>query len=113
MNFAGDLPLDARGLPRDVDIDGVPFTPDIGASGLQFLQAAPLILTVATRDDESDIANPDAGLADFGGPGDLSLRKAMALSKEEISDFFLNSPEFELLIGADVDTLSDQELAER
>lgn len=94
MNFSEDLPLDARGLPRDVDIDGIPFTPDIGAFELQNLQALPLNFTVTTADDELDATNPDAGLADFGGANDLSLREAMALANHnpETADVILFDP---------------------
>lgn len=75
-----DLPVDIRGLNRDVDIDGVPGTPDIGAFELQRFETESLNLVVTTSDDELDALHPDATLEDFGGLADLSLREALVLA---------------------------------
>jgi len=73
-NTTEALPVDARGLARDVDFDGTPPTPDLGAFEQQ--NAAELVVT--TLDDEA-FDNGDLAAEEADGNG-LSLREALALA---------------------------------
>jgi predicted outer membrane repeat protein len=72
-NTTEALPVDARGFARDVDFDGTPPTPDLGA----FEQQNTPSLVVTTLDDELDAADTDLATVNLT---DLSLREALALA---------------------------------
>jgi hypothetical protein len=72
-NTTEALPVDARGFARDVDFDGTPPTPDLGAFEQQ--NAAELVVT--TLDDELDLADTNLATVNLA---DLSLREALALA---------------------------------
>ncbi|WDI32475.1 choice-of-anchor Q domain-containing protein [Hyphococcus flavus] len=69
---AEDIPFDARGagFDRDVDIDGVPLTPDVGAYEIQLDQVEAGSLIVTTLDDVVDSLD-----------GETSLREAIAFAE--------------------------------
>jgi parallel beta-helix repeat protein len=77
LNGDGDqldtITTDARGFARDVDFDGNPPTPDLGA----FEQQNAGAFVVTTLDDELDAADPNLATANLN---DLSLREALALA---------------------------------
>ncbi len=67
------IPFDARGqgFDRDVDIDGVPATPDVGAYEIQLDQVEAGSLIVTTLDDVVDSLD-----------GETSLREALAFAED-------------------------------
>jgi hypothetical protein len=75
-NTTEALPVDARGFARDVDFDGTPPTPDLGAFEQQNTQS----LVVTTLDDELDAADTNLATVNLA---DLSLREALALANDD------------------------------